>query len=63
LYDLAADPLAARDVAKANEAVVDEMHRMFIRHLRKCGAADETINLWNAAGAGGAGSWARDYRR
>ena len=63
LYDLTVDPLAAHDVAEAHTAVVREMHGLLIQHLRECGAADETIALWSAAGAGGSGTWARDYQR
>lgn len=35
LYDLAADPLAAHNLAESPAAVVEEMHGLLIQHLRE----------------------------
>jgi arylsulfatase A-like enzyme len=61
LYDVAADPLAAKDVAAAHPDVVKEMHGLLVKHLRDCGATDDTVGLWRRASAE-AGGWARDYK-
>jgi len=63
LYDLAADPLAARDVAASHPDTVADLHARFIAHLRQHNAPEATIALWqSAADEADKGSWAIDYR-
>lgn len=60
LYDLAADPLAATDIAERHPDVVRDMHSLLVEFLREAGAAEEALRMW--AGPGGTpGSWAKDY--
>jgi arylsulfatase A-like enzyme len=62
LYDLAADPLAATDVADANPDVVATMHERFLAHLRANRAPAELVNAWGRnPRLGSDGAWAIDY--
>jgi arylsulfatase A-like enzyme len=60
LYDLAHDPLAARDVAAAHANLVREMNGLLAKHLRDAGAGDDTVKLWTRSGDA-RGDWGRDY--
>jgi arylsulfatase A-like enzyme len=62
LYDLAHDPLAARDVAAAHADVMRDMQELLVKHLRDAGADEATVKLWTTpARQIASGSWARDY--
>jgi len=62
LYDLAADPLAAHDVADANPSIVADLHERFLAHLQAHNAPEATIALWQSvADESARGSWAVDY--
>jgi len=50
LYDLAADPLAARDISAGNEALLRELHGLLEAHLAAHGASDEFRAMWQAGG-------------
>jgi len=63
LYDLAADPLAATDVARENASVVAELHGLLLQHLYDHGAPDPLLKLWECARSDpkSSGAWAIDY--
>ena len=62
LYDIRNDPLAAKDIARDNTDVLQELHEALVAHLREHGASQETLALWqNTGGTDASGSWAVDY--
>jgi hypothetical protein len=63
LYDLAVDPLAAHDIAAGHQALMQELHAMFLEHLAAHGASDAFLALWQDVSQEGAagGIWAIDY--
>jgi len=60
LYDLAADPLAATDVAGSHPDVLREMRGLLRKGLEEAGAPEAAVQMWTRGGAS-AGTWARDY--
>ena len=46
LFDLTVDPLAELDILAGNERVADEMHALFLAHLREHGAEDWLLSIW-----------------
>ena len=61
LYHLAEEPVAEQDIADDNAGQVQELHGLFLEHLREHGASDACIALWDRARDGGDGTWAVDY--
>jgi len=62
LYELANDPLAARDVAADNPDVVAQCHRTLLEHLAEHEAPEACLAIWRGScGEAGTGSWALDY--
>lgn len=46
LYDMTSDPLATCDISQDNRGVMQDLHELFLSHLREHGASDDFLSLW-----------------